>query len=149
MVQSLPKAKVVYQVANLSALAIQNFVQAVGSDIKVTKAEKPDLARYEFYAVELKVDNSRVICGELSIMDFIASQKNRSDNMHLFLQGRASTLAFDDWANILNRRLRPAMNSFTVTKDGSDVKETIKAVAKALEDQKVLEMLTVDAESKK
>ena len=54
--------------------------------------------------------------------------------MHLFLQGRASTLAFDDWASILNRRLRPAMNSHTVTKDGSEVKDTIKTVAKALED---------------
>ena len=36
------------------------------------------------------------------------------------------------------------MNSHTVTKDGADVKDTIKAVAKALEDQKVLDDLSSD-----
>ena len=93
--------------------------------------------RPEFFFVELKIDNTTSINGELSIMDFIATQKNRNtstSNMNLFLQGCASSLAFDDWASVLNRRLRPAMNSFTITKDGADVKETIKAVAKALED---------------
>ena len=72
MVQAAPKAKVVYQEANLSALAIQNFAKAIGSDIQVTKAPKPDLARNEFYAVELKI-GSNTICGELSILDFIAT----------------------------------------------------------------------------
>lgn len=53
MVQALPKAKVIYQKANLSTLAIQNFISAVGSDIQVTKAANPDLKRHEFYSVEL------------------------------------------------------------------------------------------------
>ena len=67
--------------------------------------------------------------------------------MHVFLQGRASTLAFDEWVNVLNRRLRPAMNSHTVTKDGADVKETIKSVAKTLEDQKLFDLLTADRDA--
>ena len=67
--------------------------------------------------------------------------------MHVFLQGRASTLAFDEWVNVLNRRLRPAMNSHTVTKDGADVKETIKSVAKTLEDQKLFDLLTADGDA--
>lgn len=69
-------------------------------------------------------------------MDFIASHKNRGKSSRdaYFLQGCASTLSFDDWASVLNRRLRPASNSMAVTKDGADVKDIIKAVAKALED---------------
>lgn len=156
MVQALPKGKVVYQVPNLSALAISNFAKAIKSDVQVTKAPKPDAGRHEFYSVELRVDGKKSICGELSIMDFIATQKNRTNksrNMHMFLQGQASTLAFDDWASVLNRRLRPAMDSHTVNKPecgaGPEVKETIKAVAKALEDQKMLDTLTADAESTK
>ena len=53
--------------------------------------------------------------------------------MHLFLQGQAGNLAFDDWANVLNRSLRPAVNALTITKKAKTAeKETIKAVAQAL-----------------
>ena len=79
-------------------------------------------------------------------MDHIAAQKNRVTRgvNDYFLQGRADTLIFDDWISVLNRRLRPATTSMAVTKDGQDVKEIIKVVAKALEDQRILDMLTED-----
>lgn len=68
-------------------------------------------------------------------MDFIAKEKNREGGLiRVFCQGNAKSLAFDDWVSILNRRLRPATTSAFISKDGSDVKETIKAIAKALED---------------
>ena len=41
------------------------------------------------------------------------------------------------------------MNSMVITKDGADVKDTIKAVAKALEDQKVLDKLIEEADTPK
>ena len=146
MVKALPKAKVVYHDCNLSALAIFNFAKGVDSDIQVVKAPKPNVNRPDFYHVELKVE-SVCLNGELAIMDYIASAKNRTrtDRDSYFLQGRASTLTFDDWASILNRRLRPAANSMAVTKDGADVKEIIKAVAKALEEQQMLDVLTQDS----
>ena len=41
MVQAtIPKGKVVYQVPNLSALAIKNFSKAIKSEVEVTKAPK-------------------------------------------------------------------------------------------------------------
>ena len=76
MVQATTKAKVVYHNTNLSALAIFNFVQAIESEIQVAKAAKPNIDKPEFYHVELKFGDS-IINGELSIMDFIASEKNR------------------------------------------------------------------------
>ena len=140
MVSALPKAKVVYHDVNLSALAIFNFAQAVKSDVQVVKAPKPNVNRNEFQHVELKI-GSMTINGELAILDFLATQKNSSSGSKYFLQGRATTLVFDDWVSILNRKLRAAVNTQFVNKDGSDAKEVIKGVAKALEDQKVLELL--------
>jgi len=71
-------------------------------------------------------------------MDFLASEKNRENTTKglpsVFLQGSAPNVSFDDWVSVLNRRLRPATTSMAVTKDGAEVKDTIKAVAKALED---------------
>ena len=87
MVQALSKSKVVFHEANLSALAISNFVKAIGSDIPVIKAPKPNVDRPEFFYIELKIDATTSINGELSIMDYIATQKNRvtqASNMHLF-----------------------------------------------------------------
>ena len=72
MVQALPKAKVVYHSANLSALAIYNFAQAIESEIQITKAPKPNVDQPEFQHVELKF-GERGIRGELSIMDYLAS----------------------------------------------------------------------------
>ena len=80
MVQALPKAKpakVIYHDINLSAVAISNFANAIRSDITVTQAPKPNVKRNEFYHVELKVNPTQTINGELAIMDYIATQKNR------------------------------------------------------------------------
>lgn len=147
MVQAAaPRAKVVYHEANLSALAIANLAKSIQSDITVVKAPKPNVDRPEFYRVELKV-GSQIINGELSIMDYIVAEKNRnmSVSQTIFMQGRAASISFDDWVGMLNARLRPASNSFAVSKDGADVKEVIKAVAKLLEDKKVLDMLVEDS----
>ena len=82
-------------------------------------------------------------------MDFVATSKNRgnqSANMHLFLQG-AGNLSFDDWANVLNRRLRPAVNALTITKKAKTAeKDTIKAIAQTLEDQNILDALAAEGE---
>ena len=82
-------------------------------------------------------------------MDFIATQKNRANaqGSTLFLQGRSSTLSFDEWVGVLNRRLRPASTSFAITKDNPDAKDIIKAVAKALEDQKILDLFTEEGDA--
>ena len=74
MVAALPsiKAKLVYHQANLSALATSNMVTATGLPVTVSKAPKPNLDRPEFYYTELKVDGGHVVCGELSILDFLA-----------------------------------------------------------------------------
>ena len=67
--------------------------------------------------------------------------------MHLCLQGTGN-LSFDDWANVLNRRLRPAVNSLTITKKAKTAeKDTIKAIAQTLEDQNILDALTAEGES--
>ena len=58
-------------------------------------------------------------------------------------------MRFDDWVGVLNRRLRPATTSMAITKDGSEVKDTIKAIAKALEDQQVLDRIVDEAETSK
>ena len=66
-----------YHNANLSALAIHNFAQAIGSEIQVAKAPKPNVNRNEFHHVELKF-GEQAINGELSIMDYLVTEKNRS-----------------------------------------------------------------------
>lgn len=68
----------VYHESNLSALAIHNFAKSIGSEIPITKAPKPNVDRPEFYHVELKF-GEYIINGELSIMDYIAGQKNRDN----------------------------------------------------------------------
>jgi len=154
MVQAAaPKAKVVYHDTNLSALAIANLATSIHSEIQVVKAPKPNVNRPEFYHVELKIGTD-IINGELSIMDYIVAEKNRDNsakggvsNNAFFLQGHASQLSFDDWISVLNKRLRPATNSFAVTKDGAVVKEVIKAIAKALEDQNIFDMLTGETDA--
>ena len=136
MVQAAaPKAKVIYHDTNLSALAIANLATSIQSEIQVVKAPKPNLTRSEFYHVELKIGND-IINGELSIMDYIVAEKNRENstkigaiNRAYFLQGRASQLTFDDWVHVLNKRLRPTINSFVLNKDREDVNEIIKVIA--------------------
>ena len=132
MVQAAaPKAKVIYHDTNLSALAIANLATSIQSDIQVVKAPKPNLTRSEFYHVELKIGND-IINGELSIMDYIVAEKNRENstkigaiNKTYFLQGSASQLNFDDWVHVLNKRLRPAINSFVLKNEREDVNEVI------------------------
>ena len=84
-------------------------------------------------------------------MDFITFEKNREskDTPSFYLQGSANSIVFDDWVGVLNRRLRPAVTSMAIAKDGSDVKEIIKAIAKALEEQKVLDMLAEEGSDKR
>ena len=123
MVQALPKAKVTYHDKSLSALAIVNLAACLESRVTVAQAPKPNLERPAFYHVDLKIGQD-TIYGELSIMDFIAADKNRETGGSLNTQGRGN-LDFDDLVSVLNRRLRPAMTSFAITKDGADVKEVI------------------------
>ena len=145
MVQALPKAKVTYHDKNLSALAIVNVASCLESRVVVEAAKKPNIDRNAFYHVDLKAGQD-TIYGELSILDYIVADKNRETGGSINMQGRGD-LVFDDWVGVLNRRLRPATNSFSITKDGADVKETIKNVAKALEEQGILDRLTAENES--
>ena len=57
-------------------MAIANFAKSIDSQVTVAKAAKPNLDRPEFYHVELKLGNL-VVYGELTIMDFLATEKNR------------------------------------------------------------------------
>ena len=128
-----PKVKVVFQEHSLSALAVSNLARAVDSPIRVAKAEKPT-EKPDFFNVELDVD-SQLVYGELTILDYIAQQHNsslQSKKEHVFTQGNASDLRFDHWTYIVNSQLRPASAAF-VKKEG-DTKETIKSIAKDLEE---------------
>ena len=116
MAEAIPKtkARVEYHDLNLSVLAIANLVRSIKSDVKVEKPKKPNTDRHELYLVELKVE-SRIIVGELTIMDFIAAQKNFDNRLRgikvaypFYHQGVASSINFDDLVCTLNRRLRPA-----------------------------------------
>lgn len=161
MAQKAPaksKVNVVYHDdKSLSALAIANFAHSIQSSITVAKAKKSDLSKHEIYHVELKADATRTIYGELTIMDFIAVHKNRENRANgvrlgnpYFSQGLASSISFDDIASTLNRRVRPATTAVAITKDASnDQKETIKSVAKALEDNGTLELLTNEHDDSK
>lgn len=142
MVKAAPKVKITYHEPNLSAFAIFNFVKSIDSSIKPEKAKKPNIDRPEFYWVELSID-SQVFYGELSIMDYVASLKNREirdsgSGTPIFHQGTAMSLNFDDWVAVLNRRLRPATIAMLTIKDNeqakTEAKENVKAIAKALED---------------
>ena len=100
--------------------------------------DKPD-----FLNVELDVD-SQVVHGELTILDYIAQQHNLnvlSKKDHVFTQGNSPDLRFDHWMYILNSQLRPASVAF-VKKEG-DTKDTIKSVAKDLEES-ILQDITGD-----
>jgi len=100
--------------------------------------DKPD-----FLNVELDVD-SQVVHGELTILDYIAQQHNLnvlSKKDYVFTQGNSPDLRFDHWTYILNSQLRPASVAF-VKKEG-DTKDTIKSVAKDLEES-ILQDITGD-----
>ena len=89
MEKSKLKAKVVYHEPNLSALMISNLAGAVLSDLQITAEKNPVKDRPEFLKTELKI-GSKVIRGELAMMDYIASLANvtRSDSP-IFLQGQS------------------------------------------------------------
>ena len=134
------KGKFVYHNSNLSALAVSNLISAILPDMQSEKAKKPVTDRPEFFSNELKID-SKVIHGELSIMDYVVSQANRIQRatnpatfVHLYQQGYADDLRFDDWVFVMNARLRPVVHAYAIAKDGQDVSATIKAIAKELED---------------
>ena len=134
------KAKIFYHEVSLSALAISNLISASASQIAFAKAPKPNTDRNEFYWVELRIDipglqEPTKINSELAIMDFVAHHAG------LARQGTAESVSFDDLAHVLNSRLRGATTSFAVTKDGADVKDIIKQIAKDLEERAILETL--------
>lgn len=54
MVEALPKSKITYHENTLSALAIYNFANSIGSKVAIAKAPKPNTDRPEVYWVELK-----------------------------------------------------------------------------------------------
>jgi len=141
------KAKIVFHEHSLGALAASNLARALDSHIKVSKAEKPT-EKPEFFNMELDID-SQIIHGELTILDYIAQQHNAgiaSKADHVYTQGQASDLRFDHWAYVLNSQLRPASTAF-VKKEG-DTKETIKSIAKDLEDMNILQELSTEAGKK-
>ena len=131
------KSKFIYHdKKSLSAAAVSNLIGALQFEMPVQLAPKPLLDRPEFFYCELKVDN-KVINGELSIMDFIVRNKNRSERVSnntswepLYSQGASDDLRFDDWVHVLNTRLRKASIVFTKPKEEADAKETIKEVSK-------------------
>ena len=57
----------------------------------MVKAPKPNVTRPEFYHVELKIGND-IINGELSIMDYIAAEKNRENSAKIGASNRAYLL---------------------------------------------------------
>lgn len=73
------KGKFIYHDENsLSAAAVSNLIGAVQPDMPVTKAPKPLLDRPEFFHIELKIE-SKVINGELTIMDYVVRNRNRAE----------------------------------------------------------------------
>lgn len=56
-------------------------------------------------------------------------------------------MRFDDWVYVMNTRLRPVVNAYAITKEGSDASTTIKAIAKELEEQGAFQLLGADGPS--
>ena len=84
-------------------------------------------------------------------MDFVVNQTNRferannpSNHVRLYSQGQADDLRFDEWAYVVNARLRPAVTKYAITKDGSDVSAIIKGIAKDLEAQGAFGLLLAE-----
>lgn len=129
----------------MSAFAVSNLIGNVLPELQIVSKAKPvQEGRSDFFNIELKLSNL-VINGELSILDYVVRSKNRAekvDNPSNFVrrysQGDANDLRFDDLVYVVNTRLRPATTTFALTKDGTEVKETIKAIAKDLEDTNIL-----------
>ena len=65
------------------------MVKATGLSVAVAKAAKPNLGRPEFYHTELRVDGGQVICGELTILDFLARAKASESGETIYNQGQA------------------------------------------------------------
>ena len=87
MEKSKVKGRVVYHDKNLSALAISNLAGVVLKDLKVEQDKNPIADRPEFLKTELKI-GSKIIRGELAIMDYIAATANAiNGGPTIYLQG--------------------------------------------------------------
>jgi methionyl-tRNA synthetase len=137
------KAKVQYAEANLAALAIANVARAISSEVPVTKSGKPAVeGRSDIFNVELKVDQS-VFYGELTIISYLVGLKNAemSSGTQYLTQG-SSDLKFDNLIFMLNSKLRKASDAFAITcKNSEPAKDTIKQIAKELEESNVFQEL--------
>ena len=115
-------------------------MNALGLDIPVTKFAKPPAARSEFYNVELKVGENNFY-GELTIIGYLLSIKNQNQVGAQYEGQGSSDLIYDNLLYTLNTKLRPACNAF-LAEQSAEGKDTIKAIAKDLEENGVLEGLS-------
>jgi hypothetical protein len=135
--QKTKGSKITYSTPNLSALAVANVARALKSDVTISKLAKPN-EKADVFNVELKVAGSSALYGELTVTNYLTNVANQDQKVKYLCQG-CSNLNFDDLLYMLNHRLRPAADAFAITaKNSEPAKDTIKAVAKELEEANVM-----------
>jgi len=142
------KAKICVRSLDLSAFVVTTMINGlevdnvpVNFDVKekIKKAgddaERPQILNVELLITDKEDNSSSTVYGEIAICDFITQMSNSAKGgpvgEHALRLGQ--DLNFDDYVQKLNYGLRELTDQFVVKKN-QEVKDDIKAFAKALEE---------------